>query len=266
MKTKKILILFSLLFVFSGICGLYLYGSLIANRNINIRQIDITSNINLKIAYFSDVNLYEFLNEKDFSNIIEKIKSQDPDVVLFGGNLINNKINKELSQDQIAYLIKELKSISAPYGMFAVYGEYESKFDYYQSTTSYILQKSQFELLNDQHTKIYKDDNYINLVGLFQKGQIATDNQQVISFSHNPDLINTQNCNVMLAGKVLGGQINIPFFNNSFFKDIKYHKQTQTINNCQLFISNGVGTKKIDFRLFAPANIIILNLKPDSKK
>ena len=266
MKSKKLLTIFTLLLVFSIIGGFYLYGSIIANRNIHIRQIDIKSNMNLKIAYFSDVNLYEFLNEQDFSNIITQIKSQNPDVVLFGGNLINNKINKELSKDQIDYLIKELKSIRASYGMFGIYGEYESNFDYYQSTTSYILQKAQFELLNDKSIKIYKDNNYVNLIGLFQKGQIETDNQQTISFSHNPDLVTNQKCNVMLAGKVLGGQINIPFFNDLFFKDVKYHKQSQTINNCQLFVSNGVGTKKIDFRIFAAADIIILNLKTDVKK
>lgn len=261
MKKQKIFLLFSSLLFLTIICALYFYGSLIANRNVVTKDISQESNINLRIVYFSDVNLYEYLNDNDFKNIITTIQKQNPDVVLFGGNFLSPKFKGELSQEKIDELIKNLKSISAPYGMFAVYGDHESEFNYYQSTTAYIFQKAHFEFLNDKATKIYKNNDYINLIGVFNKGQVTTDNNFILSFSHNPDNVEKQTCNMMLAGKTLGGQVNLPFFNSTFFKNIKYHKQSQTINNCQLFVSNGVGTTKIDFRLFAPANIIVLDLK-----
>lgn len=261
MKKHKIFLLFSLLLFLTIICSLYFYGSLIANRNIVTKNINQNSNINLRVVYFSDVNLYEYLNDNDFSHVITNIKKQNPDVVLFGGNFLSPKFKGELNSEKIEYLIKQLKSINAPYGMFAVFGDYESEFNYYQSTTAYIFQKAHFEFLNDKATKIYKNDDFINLVGVFNKGQITTDNNFILSFSHNPDNIEKQSCNLMLAGKTLGGQVNLPFFNSSFLKNIKHNKQAETVNNCQLFISNGIGTTKIDFRLFAPANIIVLDLK-----
>lgn len=261
MKRQKIFLLFSLLVFLAIICTLYFYGSFIANRNVVTKDINQNSNLDLRVVYFSDVNLYEYLNDNDFLNVINTIKNQNPDVVLFGGNFLSPKLKGELSQEKIEELIKNLKSISAPYGMFAVYGDYESEFNYYQSTTAYIFQKAHFEFLNDKATKIYKNNDYINLVGVLNKGQVTTDSNFVLSFSHSPDNIEKQACNTMLAGKTLGGQVNLPFFNSTFLKNIKHTKQSESVNNCQLFISNGVGTTKIDFRLFAPANIIVLDLK-----
>ena len=77
------------------------------------------------------------------------------------------------------------------------------------------------------------------------------------------DILNKREVNLILAGNSLGGQINIPKIggiikvNGSKEYIDNYYK----INNTDLYVSSGVGTRKYPYRLFNHPSINLFRLK-----
>ena len=67
-----------------------------------------------------------------------------------------------------------------------------------------------------------------------------------------------------MAGHSHGGQINFPFISDLVLTEggEKYVKGVYALNESdKLFVTSGIGTTKIDFRLFNIPEIIELNLR-----
>lgn len=273
-KQKRALILI-LTIIILAITLLTLDGVFFANKRVKVIQYNIESPKidnelnNTKIVYFSDAHYNLFVDNDRFSRIITQITDQKPDVVLFGGDLFENN----LSQQQMSFLIDQLNRIEAPLGKFYVRGEAETLSDYANTTSQSILRLGEFEQLNTQHFKIFKQQQYFNLIGIDENAtstdvnnslnQIDND-QFTLLFSHKPNKIkdlNLSKVDMMVSGFTHGGQINIPLFNGVFFDEQEYNSSTQTIENTTLYISSGVGTTKIDIRMFADGDILVFTLK-----
>ena len=72
---------------------------------------------------------------------------------------------------------------------------------------------------------------------------------------HEPDYIDEidySTYNLILAGHSHGGQIRLPFVNSLINKNKakKYTNEKYILNNTTLFVSYGIGTSNISFRLF----------------
>ena len=69
----------------------------------------------ISIGYFSDVlSNFEVLDKS-----IDSLTDKNVDIILFGGNLLNNDINEETRME----LISKLTTLEAPLGKYAVLGE-----------------------------------------------------------------------------------------------------------------------------------------------
>lgn len=276
-KKQGLLILLSIFVI--TITLLTLDGVFLANRRVNARYVELTSQkipapLNrFKIIYFSDVHYNLFTDKTRLTDIVSKINVEKPDVVLFGGDLINNLEKQPLTQEQNSDLIDTLKSIEAKYGKFAVTSMLEQSSDYTLNTTKKILHLAEFEVIDGKLLEIHYNGASFNLLGVGAKSDAQTINNALetlkpdlltLAFAHEPnqvELIQPSRFDYMMAGFTHGGQINLPLFNNSFFKNQKYTKKTQTMDNFRLDISNGVGTDLVDMRLFAQADFIVLTLK-----
>ena len=76
----------------------------------------------LRIAFVSDVHAGSFLNEKDLTEIFRRVQEQQPDLVLFGGDMIN-------TLDREILLFRGALTVLKPrYGMFAVPGNHDHFF------------------------------------------------------------------------------------------------------------------------------------------
>ena len=72
---------------------------------------------------------------------------------------------------------------------------------------------------------------------------------------HEPDYINNidySNFNLILAGHSHNGQVKLPFVGGIILPNgaKKYYKEYYKLNNTDLYISSGIGTSQISFRLF----------------
>ena len=280
-KTKKILIVF-ISIVFILLFG-FMHSVMIAPRKLNVRTETIMSNKipgsmnDFKIVFFSDVHFNGYVDEERFTDIVELINRQNPDVVLFGGDLFDhpsNKIPGEITQ-QIATNL--LNNIKAEKGKFAVLGNHDLESSSTRDMVETILYNAGFEVLNNQSLRLRNDNSgSIVLTGLESSllghpdpltpfESISTEDYSLI-LCHTPDTaleVTTSKADLFLAGHGHGGQIYIPLFGAIYRPPYaqEYYRGTHELENMTLDVTNGCGTTKADVRFLADAEIVVYILK-----
>lgn len=124
----------------------------------------------LKIVHISDIHTGSFTNYKAVNKGIDLILSQNPDLILFTGDLVNNK------SDEVGEYQKIFSRLKAPMGVYSVLGNHDYG-DYVQWKTP--AEKSRnldalkkihadmgWRLLLDEHLPLEKNNATIGLVGV----------------------------------------------------------------------------------------------------
>lgn len=262
---KNIIIIFIIIFLLVTTC--YLWARYIGTKGLVVKEYKIEAPISdnfhgLKIIHFSDLYYGSTINAKQLKNIVTKINFINPDIVFFTGNLTNYN-----DGDSTNILTQNLKNINASIGKYAVYGNIDNNDNFKK-----ILTDANFNILNNTYELIYKKgvdnilisgintDNEDTIKKLATTYEYLENNKPIykILLSHFPDVSdNVNEFDLILSGHSLNRQINIPIIKN-LFKDngsIKYYSPYYKINNTQLYISSGLGTKKNKLRLFNKPSI-----------
>lgn len=277
-KAKTIIISITILILLA--CSLLLYSRYVETSGLNIKEYKVTSEKitdnfhGLKIVHLSDIHYGTTIDEKSLKNIVDKINTLKPDIVVLTGDLLDTETNINDSYDII---VKQLSNIKTTIGKYAIKGDQDYNFNEWDS----IIENSGFINLNNTYTKIYKNkNNYLLLSGvdsniydndINKKLQTTKDllnnlNEDErnatykILLLHEPDYIdyiNDVDFDLILAGHSLGGQIRIPFIGSIKSPNgaLKYHKDYYKINNSNVYVSTGLGTTKYKFRLFNKPSI-----------
>ena len=260
------LILFSLIF--------YSYTTYISTIKIKVREYrvinhKIPENFNgLKIIQFSDLHFGSTMNNENIEEIVQLSNERKPDIIVFTGDFLN-KTYKMSSKEQ-ELLINNLKNMTATLGKYAILGDEDTE------KVSTIFNQSEFTILRNEYDLIYQNSNNpILLVGLnsskneqnienafsYYKEENHNANIFTITLLHEPDSIDEiipyYNVDLALAGHSHNGNIRIPIINRSFSKidgAKKYDQDYYKINNTELYISSGLGTKN-GIRLFCRPSI-----------
>lgn len=245
------------------IATLLIYGFYINSHGFNVNEIvlyeDIKDSYNgLKIVHISDL-YYGNDNKSELKKIVNKINLIKPDIVVFTGDLLykDTKIDNVLS--------KELSRIDANIYKYYITGDN----DYNNEEISNLLNNSGFINLNDTYNLVYKEKTPILIAGIStskNKDNILKkldstfeylDNNNVFSIllMHEPNKIEKfdyNKFNLILAGHNLGGIVKLPLIggiilpkDNYLYGNTHYKKK-----NTDIYISNGLGNKDTNFRLF----------------
>ncbi|MCM2301652.1 MAG: metallophosphoesterase [Flavobacteriaceae bacterium] len=128
-----------------------------------------------RIVHISDIHAGSFDSLESVQEGIDLIQAQNPDIILFSGDLVNN------DSREIKPYISMFKSLKAPHGKFAVlgnhdYGDYKKwksvdekeenlkkLFDYFN--------EMDFKLLNNSHEIISKENESIAIIGVENWGK-----------------------------------------------------------------------------------------------
>ena len=283
---KRLIKVLAILCLVCGfIAAIVFYGTEIAIKNIMIENKTIESNkisedINLKIAYISDIHYNHFMNKERLEKMIEKINNNKPDIILFGGDVFDKPSKYPIDEKAENEIIELLQSLHAEYGKFAVLGEED--YDPQANSIHQILFKGDFEVLTNKQIFITKDGkNMINLIGIdslvggnpdIESSFANVDtNLFTIVLTHAPDIISqlpTNEIDLVLAGHSHGGQINIPFIGslNKVEGAKTYSQGDYYINQTQLIVSNGLGTTDSDIRIFADPECHMIRITKQQPK
>lgn len=268
-SVKKIIIF--LFIIVALVVSVLLYARFIATKGIIINEYKVANNKltdtykGLKIAHISDVHYKTTLDEKGLKELVDKVNLTKPDIIVITGDLLNKSI--KYTNEDYEVIEKYLNEMNASIGKYAVSGDN----DYNNSKLITILDESDFIYLDDNYDLIYKESNsYLMISGissLENKIDIDTKLNAVntylqtgtpiyrILILHEPDLlkdIDINNYDLILAGHHLGGTIRLPFIGPLVKKEgaVEYNKSYYKINETDLYITNGIGSDDMNYRLF----------------
>ena len=253
------------------------YTTYISSVKINVREYRIINekipdSLNgTKIIHFSDLHYGSTMFEENLKDIKKLINERNPDIIVFTGDLIAK--DYKITSKEKEKLSKELKSLNAKLGKYAVLGDEDEE----DITT--IFNQSDFYTLKNEYDLIYNEQNSpILLVGIssllkeeqdlekaysYFKQETYNANIYTISLVHEPDtatdITNMYSSDLILSGHSLNGTIQIPFANIPLIqkKGAKiYQKEHYSIGNTELYISSGLGVDdEIGIRLFCRPSI-----------
>lgn len=277
-KKKHPIIKFIIIFILI-IAAILLYSRFIATKGLVTKEYKITSSSiqdnfhGFKIVHISDVHYGRTTDKKDLNNMVKEVNLLKPDIVVLTGDLIDR--DTKLDDALKGEISETLNSISTNVGKYAINGNHDSNFSEWES----IINDSGFKNLNDTYELIYNDgytpillaglssnlNNQVDITERYNKILEYSNNENIkelykILLIHEPDYINNidySNFNLILAGHSHNGQVRLPFIGGIILPNgaKKYYKEHYKINNTDLYISSGIGTSGISFRLFNKPSI-----------
>ena len=266
---KKIIVIVTSLIIVIATC--IINATIFNTKQIQTRQVILKSekineeSSNILIAYFSDLHYGTYIDNDFLENVINKISDYKPDVIIFGGDLLDN-----IKEENKVYLTDVLKTLDAKYGKYAILGDQDKT---NEDDISKILKDADFKIIDDTNATInINNESSINIVGIDNNFDEAfhgiNSNNYTLVVGHYPDLfedIIDYDFDYMLAGHSHGGQIYIPLINYFFRKQgcQKYYHGKYQEDNKTLDITNGVGRTDNNARFLADAEIVLYRL--DSK-
>ena len=202
----------------------------INTKSYNLETPLLVKNTSVKIVLISD--LHSTIFGKDQTPLIEKIKKQNPDLILLSGDIFDDKV----PDSGTVLLLKGICSIAQVY---YVTGNHEYWSRNMQNIRN-ILESFNVTILSDEYTSIFINNNEIILAGIedpdkkyyedFEYNQIAAmekafkelDNILLykILIAHRPENIAIY-CNysfdLAVSGHTHGGQVRIPLILNGLY-------------------------------------------------
>ena len=186
----------------------------------------------------------------------------------FLGNIASNPTEKySYTASDYEGLKETFKKINAKYGKYSVIGNHDYSIDIEKIRNIY--KESDFILLENNYDFIYSKNNQKIFIGGISTGEF---NESVLSkltneeniykiiIMHEPDYIDSikgLKPNIVMAGHSHNGQINIPYIKNFFLPTNakKYYDKYYKVDNIDLYVSNGIGVSRVNFRLFNTPSI-----------
>lgn len=236
----------------------------IQTKEYKINTTKIDKNISgIKIVQFSDLHFGSSIKLKDVEKLINKINENNPDVVIFTGDLIDERY--ELTKEEKEKLTKNLTKINAELGKYYINGEedYEDAFS--------ILETANFIAATNNIQAIYKNSRIPILIGgkeaITNYLEANENNFFKILLLHNPndiDKLTKYDFDIAIAGHTHNGQVNIPKLKELFING-NHINTYEKINNKKLFINPGIGTSKVNVRLFNKPTIYLYRINQTLK-
>lgn len=253
---------------------LLVYGTINALHPV-VKKYELTINKapvklkTLKIAFLSDIHIGEIVRGKRISNMINDINRLNPDLVLLGGDTIDDSPKTFIDEN----MSMEFKRLKAKLGVYAILGNHE----YYSDKTALIvksLSAGGIEILRDKTVKI-ADSFYligredldsirfnINRKPLSELLTDADTSLPIILMDHQPprsvkDLDN--HIDLELCGHTHKGQMfpNDIFTKMLYLIDYGYKKY----GNHNIIVSDGYGTWGPPIRIGNKPEIVEITIK-----
>ncbi len=261
-----------------------LYSHFIATKGLNVKEYKLVNSdlpnsyYGLKIVHVSDLHYKASFTKDELNNLVNEINKLKPDILVYTGDLIDK--NTSLDSNTINVISKAFNSIKTSIGKYIITGDNDNRSEFNK-----IVDKTDFILLDDSYDVIYKDGlepiviSGISSSKLDIKKKVESFNDYLDSFNgdldkkpkfsilliHEPDFVdslNVDNYDLILAGHSHNGQVVIPFIGGLIRKENakKYYKPYYKINDTDFYISGGLGTEDVEFRLFNRPSINLYRL------
>lgn len=290
-KAGRISFLVGVVIALTNFLGL-IYGRIKGVTDLEIIKEDIYSPKlphsfdGFKIVQITDMHIGGLMNYRSYlEDVISKINEQNPDIVLFTGDLVNS-LNSEITP-----FIDILSKIESKYGVFTVMGNHDYG-DYFQWETEddkndnlAAFKNTQklikWDMLDNESRFITKGNDTINIIGVENWGEppfgqhgdlkeaMKDINQKNYSIllSHNPvhwreEVIPGTEIDITFSGHTHAMQFQIGSYSPSSHRYNEW-AGIYTEGNQTLVVNNGIGYTLIPVRIGASPQIYVITLRTE---
>ena len=215
----------------------------------------------LTIVAVSDWHLGLGLTKKKLKRDVDFINAQNPDIIIIGGDLIDNSILPVIDQE----MDKELNRLHATMGIYMAPGNHEYISGIEACTD--LLHKTQVQLLKDSIVTlpcglqiIGRDDKYnTNRLSINDLAKLTDKSRPVILIDHQPygldEVEATGAVDLQFSGHTHDGQVFPLSLLTSYLFDISYGYEKR--NNTNFYVSSGFSLWGPPFRIGTRSEIVV---------
>ena len=271
------------------VMGYILYGAFFGTENFQIRETTILSKDlpkgfeNYRIVQISDIHCGSWAGDtKALQKAVNLINAQEPDLIVFTGDLVNN-IATEL--DEFMPVLSQLKAKDGVYSVlgnhdYAMYIPWESPEKKEENLIALKQKQADMNwiLLNNRHVKLYQNGDSLALIGVencgrppfpnyakFPEAMEGTEGMFKILLSHDPsswrrEVLPETDIQLTLSGHTHAMQTKIFGFSPAVWVYPEY-EGLYTEGKQMLYVNIGLGHLMYPLRLGAWPEITLLTLK-----
>ena len=231
----------------------------------------------LRIVYLSDIHYgsWPYLTQSDLSGLVTRVNEQNPDLILLGGDYANDP-------DGAAAFFRQLPTLRATYGTYAVLGEHDRGDVYQLNELKTVMRRQGITPIINEAVSVRIGTKDIRLAGLddITNGQPdltglaaqCASGDFVIFLAHDPSVI-TEALSAVgsdsrrgwfdlgLFGHTHGGQVPLLSGTLGMPKVTSgYRSGWYTPNRLNVLVSNGVGTSGLPLRLGCPPQLHVITV------
>lgn len=242
----------------------------LSEKNVNLTPV--------KIVQFSDVHIKADFTAKSLDKIVTHINKQNPDILVFTGDLYDNyaQYNDDVN------IIAKLNEMQARYAKIAIWGNRDYGGGAARQYAN-IMEQAGFTLLKNENWYVTVENNkkllFTGLDDSMLGNVYMPDDTKLyeadydILLTHEPDTIEEfreYTYDITLSGHSHGGQVNIPFLPAINEKAVsitslstKYAGGMYTLDatqNSKLYVNTGIGTTHISARFGVVPEISVFQI------
>ena len=227
----------------------------------------------LRIVQISDIHHGLFLPEQWLAEAVQQTNRLRADIVVLTGDFVT------YSRANIQPAAEILSRLRARYGVLAVLGNHDFRVGADAVTSA--LRRKHIEVLRNQHVTVQFGGSSLYVAGVDDYGYGADVRRAVrgiprdsatVLLAHNPRIIHLASrhgVSLVLSGHTHGGQVNLPLLGTVYGRSperLRYKIGWDRLGPTQIYVSRGIGTIVLPWRLRCPAEITHLELLPGTSE
>lgn len=234
----------------------------------------------LRAVFFADLHAGSYYSAEDAGRVVDKIKSLDPDILLFGGDLTQREDTALLLD--VEKLSDAFAGIRPKLGKYAILGNHDIRTPETRRISREILEGGGFTVLENGAAKV-ADGFYIagtapwpmagkddpaNRADASAVAWTARDGAFSLLLAHEPAQAEDAAkfpFALQLSGHTHGGQVSFPFVGPLLLPgdNRRYAYGFYRVNETALFVTRGVGTSVVRVRFCAPPEVVVITLRKE---
>jgi predicted MPP superfamily phosphohydrolase len=247
------------------------YGLAYSRHNVQVVRTAIqVSGLNagldgVRIGLITDLHHSDMVPAEDIVRAVSLMMAERPDLIVLGGDYVT-----WADRSYMAPCSEALAGLTAPSGVYAVLGNHDDDRDMPAALVSH-----GYEVLRDARTTVRMRSEQLNLVGLRFWTRRARDiarltrgaQSTVILLAHDPrrlDEAAVLGVPLVLSGHTHGGQVVLPGLGPIAARKFPVVAGAGRRKNTSIFVSRGVGTVYVPYRLNCPPDVSVITLKSTS--
>jgi predicted MPP superfamily phosphohydrolase len=216
----------------------------------------------LRIGLITDLHHSEMVPVGDVLHAAALMKAERPDLIVLGGDYVTWG-----DRHYVAPCAEALSGLTAPFGVYAVLGNHDDDRDMPAA-----LEARGYDVLRDARTTVRMRGEKIELVGVRYWTRRERDIARLVRGSdstmfllaHDPRRLDEAadlNMSLVLSGHTHGGQVVLPILGAVAARKFPVIAGSGRLRNTSIFVSRGVGTVYVPYRLNCPPDVSIITLK-----